>query len=79
MINDNGLKSCPFCGEKASVSEKSYGNKSNGTFTATYSIGCNTCKIFFTRESTFHLELGLPVFDMNGYEEAKSLWNRRVE
>ena len=75
-MGDN-LKPCPFCGKEAIIQKKSSG-QGNGEYTASFFIGCDSCKIGFTRESTFVLDCDEVSFIRNGYEEAKELWNRRV-
>lgn len=73
------LKPCPFCGKEAIVQKKSSGhNKVNGEYTASFFIGCKSCKIGFSCDSTFVLNCGEVMFIHNGYEEAKTLWNTRV-
>lgn len=72
-MNNMEIKSCPFCGKEATVQEKACGHSSNGNFTATYHVGCTDCKVNFVRNSVFHLEKGVPVFEHNGYEEAVEL------
>lgn len=71
------LKPCPFCGKEAIIQKKSSG-QGNGEYTASFFIGCDSCKIGFTRESTFVLDCDEVSFIRNGYEEAKELWNRRA-
>lgn len=72
------LKPCPFCGGQAYIKEKFFGHKGNGTFTATYLVGCDKCEFSFSKESEFCLELGQPVFKQNGYEKCVEQWNKRV-
>ena len=74
----NELKPCPFCGKKAIVQQKTSGYKRNEEYTASFFIGCDSCKIGFTRESSFVLDCAEVSFIHNGYEEAKKLWNTRV-
>jgi hypothetical protein len=73
------LKPCPFCGKPATERECSCGHTGNGEFTATYSIGCDECKISFVRQSRFRLVKGQPHFICNGYDEAVKAWNRRAK
>ena len=76
-MSDKSLKPCPFCGKDAIMQKKSSGHKGNGEYTASFFIGCEACKIGFTRESTFILDCGEVKFIRNGYEEARELWNTR--
>ena len=71
------LKSCPFCGGKATIREYSTGHNGTGEFIASYRVGCDKCRIYFVKESIFVLENGYPKFITNGYEEAIEKWNRR--
>ena len=71
------LKPCPFCGKEAIIQKKSSG-QGNGKYTASFFIGCDSCKIGFTRESTFVLDCDEVSFIRNGYEEAIKAWNRRA-
>jgi hypothetical protein len=73
----NNLKPCPFCGKKAVVQKISTGNNGSGVFTASFRIGCDSCKIGFVRESKFVLDKSEVIFIHNGYEEVKELWNSR--
>lgn len=76
---ENKLLPCPFCGEQAYITEFEIGhNKGDGTFTASYKVGCNKCKIYFYRKSEFLLVDGQPKFIINGYELATEAWNRRA-
>lgn len=77
-MKQNELKPCPFCGKEAIMQKKSSGHKGSGEYTASFFIGCDSCKIGFTRESTFVLDCGEVSFIRNGYEEAKELWNTRA-
>ena len=73
----NNLKPCPFCGKKAVSQKISTGNNGSGVFTASFKIGCDTCKIGFVRESKFVLNNSEVVFIHDGYDEAKEIWNTR--
>lgn len=74
----NELKPCPFCGGKASITEYANGHKGDGTFTASYKVGCDKCKIYFSHNSEFRLVNGQPKFAFNGYELTTEAWNRRA-
>lgn len=73
------LKSCPFCGGEASIKEYNNGYKSDGLYVASYQVGCNKCKIYFTRNSEFRLANGQLDFKVNGYDLAVNLWNTRAK
>lgn len=75
----NELKPCPFCGKEATMRKNCNGHKGSGEYTATFFIGCDSCRIGFTRESIFVLGFGEVSFIRNGYEEAKELWNTRAK
>lgn len=72
------LKPCPFCGGRANIKEYDNGYKSNGFYVALYQVGCNKCRIYFTRDSEFRLADGQLEFKINGYDLAVSLWNTRA-
>lgn len=72
------LKKCPFCGEKAEITECAPGHD-NHEFTKDYIIGCPSCKVYFIKTTRLRLEEGQPVFIANGYQEAIEAWNRRAE
>lgn len=72
------LKPCPFCGKEATAKKKSSGHNGCGEYIATFFVGCESCKIGFTRDSVFDLDYGEIFFVRNGYEEAKEIWNNRV-
>jgi hypothetical protein len=71
------LKPCPFCGGKARIREYACGHKNDGMFTASYSCGCENCRIDFSCNSEFHLVNGEPVFKINGYQTVVEKWNTR--
>lgn len=73
------LKPCPFCGGKATIKQFASGHKGDGTFTASYKVGCDECKIHFTHNSEFQLVDGQPKFLINGFDVATGAWNRRVD
>lgn len=75
---ENKLLPCPFCGGQASISEAATRCKADGTFSASYRVGCNKCKIYFSHNSEFRLVDGQPKFIFNGYELATEAWNRRA-
>lgn len=75
----NKLKPCPFCGGEASIKEYDNGYKSDGLYVASYKVGCNKCKIYFTRNSEFRLADGQLEFKVNGYDLAVNLWNTRAK
>lgn len=76
---ENKLLPCPFCGGQASIEEYASGHrKVDGTFTASYKVGCNKCRIYFCHNSEFRLVDGQPKFIVNGYELATEAWNRRA-
>lgn len=75
----NELKPCPFCGKKAIVWQKTGGYKGSGEYTASFFIGCDSCRIGFARESIFVLDCAEVSFTHNGYEEAEKLWNTRAK
>lgn len=67
---------CPFCGLPAECRES--GSKvTRDSFSVTHSIGCFTCGVMFTRQSTFKLNTGSIVYEKNGFQDALELWNRR--
>lgn len=72
------LKPYPFCGGEAHVKEYANGHKGDGTYTASYQVGCDKCKIYFNRNSEFRFVNGQPKFDVNGYDLAVGLWNTRA-
>ena len=71
------LKPCPFCGGKAEITETASGHGSR-EFTMEYRIGCQSCRVYFRRETRLRIEGGKPVFIVNGYQEAINDWNRRA-
>ena len=79
VINMNKLKPCPFCGRKASIKEYDNAYKSDGLYVASYRVGCNTCKIYFYRNSEFRFVDGQLKFKVNGYDSAINLWNTRAK
>ena len=72
------LKHCPFCGGEAHVKEYANGHKGDGVYVASYQVGCDKCKIYFTRNSEFRLADGQLEFKVNGYDLAVNLWNTRA-
>ena len=72
------LKLCPFCGKEAVQRETSHGHSGAGIFTARIYVGCDDCKIGFSRESQFSLQWSNVVFSFDGYKDAKERWNRRA-
>jgi len=73
------LKPCPFCGKKPELRETQLGHKGCGTFTATYTVKCDTCRYTISRESSFTLVDGQPKFEVNGHDLIVNLWNNRKE
>ena len=51
----------------------------DGLYVASYRVGCNKCKIYFTRNSEFRLADGQLEFKVNGYDLAVNLWNTRAK
>ena len=54
-------------------------NSSDGLYVASYRVGCNKCRIYFTRNSEFRLVDGQLNFKVNGYDLAVNLWNTRAK
>ena len=77
MMNKK-LKPCPFCGGQAYIKEKNCTHYRDGTFGATYYVGCDTCGFSLCNISEFCLEAGQVVFKQNGYEKCVDQWNKRV-
>ena len=79
MLNEDcqNLRECPFCGGKAEIKTTNTGY-SAGEFSASYEVGCPSCKIRFKGTSYFVLKGGQPVVSVDGYNECIIEWNRRV-
>ena len=77
MNDELKLKPCPFCGKEAICKETSHGHSGAGVFLATFFVGCDDCKVGFTRQSQFKLKGATVEFIHNGYKEASDHWNRR--
>lgn len=72
------LKPCPFCGGQAEITKTGTGY-SSGEFSATYEVGCKSCKIRFRGTSYFVIKDGTPTISIDGYKECIELWNRRAK
>lgn len=75
------IKSCPFCGGKAELSQKTTRYKHQPTtIMNAYTVGCEKCRIYtpLFESDIAQLENGEVKIWKNGAEDAIKAWNMRV-
>lgn len=75
------LKPCPFCGGAAKVETSQHGVDGFGTYYQLHSVRCKKCRATTgeTYRSEFRRDCGTFRVIKDGYAEAITDWNRRLE